>query len=152
TGTEAEETALRSHLQAHLPAYMVPQWLVHLDSLPLTPNGKVDRRKLPDPVPVHTHPAREDEDLSATEQALKNIWEEVLGRSGVRAEDNFFSIGGNSVKVIRLYRLIEEQFPDMLQVHQLFSQPTIRKQAVLVAPAEEEAPAETSSGKNLIEF
>ncbi|MFA0964363.1 amino acid adenylation domain-containing protein [Roseivirga sp. BDSF3-8] len=152
TGHEVDETALRSHLQAHLPGYMVPQWLTHMDSLPLTQNGKIDRRRLPDPAPEHTQVAGEAEELSPVEQSLKESWQEVLGHDAFSAADNFFSVGGNSVKVIRLYRLIDAQYPGMVQVHQLFSHPTIRKQAALVAPVGKEEPMESSAGKNLIEF
>ncbi|WP_213781870.1 phosphopantetheine-binding protein, partial [Caballeronia sp. dw_276] len=95
-GQAPATSALRDHLRASLPEYMVPAHFVMLDALPLTSNGKLDRRALPAP--------DRDVDASAyveprgeTEQALAAIWAEVLGRERVGARDDFFGLGGHSL-------------------------------------------------------
>ncbi|MEI2270902.1 amino acid adenylation domain-containing protein [Sphingobacterium sp. ML3W] len=95
--------ALRAELGELVPSYMVPSRYVELSELPLTSNGKVDRKSLPDP----------DEGLlgtgteyvgarNAVESLLVSIWEEVLGRSGIGIHDNFFILGGDSIKSIQV--------------------------------------------------
>jgi amino acid adenylation domain-containing protein/non-ribosomal peptide synthase protein (TIGR01720 family) len=97
-GRDLDLDAVRSRLVRRLPDYLVPSIFVVLESLPLTPNGKLDRRALPAPVvtesagPAFVPPATE------TEQVLADIWAEVLGVRRVGARDNFFDLGGDSVR------------------------------------------------------
>ncbi|MGC5016901.1 AMP-binding enzyme, partial [Streptosporangium sp. DT93] len=85
---------LRQHLAKQLPTYMVPTVFVTLPELPLTPNGKLDTAALPDPAPrTGEHlPPRTD-----TERWLATTWQELLGVEQVGADDNFFTLGGNSL-------------------------------------------------------
>jgi amino acid adenylation domain-containing protein/non-ribosomal peptide synthase protein (TIGR01720 family) len=93
--------ALRAYLKPMLPEYMVPSAFVLLERLPLTPNGKVDRKGLPAPPAIG--PGREYvAPRTATEQALCEVWQQVLGRERVGIEENFFSIGGDSILSIRV--------------------------------------------------
>ncbi|WP_281360367.1 amino acid adenylation domain-containing protein [Lentzea indica] len=91
---------LRSHLEQSLPDYMVPSAFVLLDSFPLTPNGKLDRSALPDPtgatVSEYVAPRTD------TEQVLAGIWAEVLGVAPVGVEDNFFALGGDSIRSLHV--------------------------------------------------
>ncbi|WP_275290959.1 non-ribosomal peptide synthetase [Amycolatopsis sp. La24] len=87
---------LRAHAAQSLPPYLVPSAIVLLDRMPLSANGKVDRQALPAPpapesAPVRTAPA------TPAEQAVAQAWAEVLGLDTVGAEDNFFSLGGDSI-------------------------------------------------------
>ncbi|EPN00994.1 peptide synthase, partial [Pseudomonas syringae pv. actinidiae ICMP 18804] len=81
--------ALKSHLKASLPDYMVPAHLVILDAMPLTPNGKLDRRALPAP---DISQAQQDYLAPQTEmeQQLATIWADVLKVERVGITDNFF--------------------------------------------------------------
>ncbi|MCX4744333.1 amino acid adenylation domain-containing protein [Kitasatospora sp. NBC_01287] len=96
-------TELRTHLQQHLPDYMVPTTYITLDHLPLTPNGKVDQKALP--APDHHRP-----DLAATytaprtpvERTLATIWSEILGVDPIGVHDNFFELGGDSIISIQV--------------------------------------------------
>jgi len=127
----ALEGELRARLGVSLPAYMVPDAFVSLAALPLTSNGKVDRRALPPPVMPATQsrpPGTE------TERALAGVWKSVLGVDEVGADDNFFSLGGDSIRstqmIARARRLGFE-----FSVRDVLTQPTIAGLARLASPA-----------------
>ncbi|WP_432587792.1 amino acid adenylation domain-containing protein [Streptomyces sp. HD1123-B1] len=91
--------ALRAHLAARLPAYMVPAALMTLDELPLTANGKVDRAALPEPR-LGGGGGREPRD--AKERLLCALIGELLGVERVGPDDGFFELGGDSIVSIQL--------------------------------------------------
>ena len=94
---------LRAFLKDRLPDYMIPHAFVSLDALPLTPNGKVDRKSL---LALEGQRAESERDFVAprtrTEQALAEIWSQVLGAELVSADDNFFQLGGDSILSIQV--------------------------------------------------
>ena len=94
---------LRAHLKAKLPDYMVPSAFVFLDMLPLTSNGKVDHRALlsqdhdvADSKQVYVAPG------NASEQAIADIWVEILAVKRIGVHDNFFELGGHSLLATRV--------------------------------------------------
>ncbi|MBW8687222.1 non-ribosomal peptide synthetase [Chitinophaga rhizophila] len=90
---------LRTHLSETLPEYMIPAAFVHLEHIPLTNNGKADLRALPEPVfsgQAYQAPG------TMQEQLLAGIWEKVLGVSPVGVTDNYFSLGGDSIRSIQI--------------------------------------------------
>jgi amino acid adenylation domain-containing protein/thioester reductase-like protein len=117
---------LRIYLQQRLPDYMLPSAFVILNAFPLTPNGKVDRRALP-------KPATPRGDLEAwfvapktpLEQELAEIWSEVLQVNHIGINDNFFDLGGDSLRLIHLLSQIEIMYPNVLSFSDFFSKPTI---------------------------
>ncbi|MFJ4093921.1 amino acid adenylation domain-containing protein [Kitasatospora sp. NPDC089913] len=95
-----DAAALREHLTGLLPAYLVPDTVVLLDTLPLTLNGKLDTAALPEPAAAAGRPylaPRTD-----AEQLVAQLWQEVLGVSRVGALDDFFELGGDSLLVTRV--------------------------------------------------
>ncbi|MEW5928283.1 MAG: amino acid adenylation domain-containing protein [Gemmatimonadota bacterium] len=95
--------SLRGGLLGRLPEYMVPAAFVVLDALPLTANGKVDRRALPEPDAARPELAGAyAEPRTDAERALARVWGEVLGVERVGARDNFFALGGDSIRSIRV--------------------------------------------------
>lgn len=95
--------SLRQFLQQHLPLAMVPTLYVSLPELPLTPNGKIDRRALPAPTAeVITRGHAFVAPQSTTEQALVDIWTQILGIEVIGIDDNFFNLGGDSIRSLQL--------------------------------------------------
>ncbi|MFC6091036.1 non-ribosomal peptide synthase/polyketide synthase [Saccharothrix lopnurensis] len=92
-----EVAKLREFLGETLPDYLVPSVFVPLDVLPMSPNGKVDRAKLPEPDLSGIGGAEHVPPSGPVQEALAAVWADVLGVPRVGAEDNFFSLGGDSI-------------------------------------------------------
>jgi acyl carrier protein len=125
---------LRRFLQEKLPDYMVPSAFVEMDALPLTPNGKVDRRALPEP--DQTRLKLESAYVAArtpTEQALVDIWKEVLKVEQVGINDNFFELGGHSLLATQLISRIENMFAVEISMRSLFEMPTVAGLSTAIA-------------------
>ena len=95
-----DPAAVRAHLAARLPEFMVPTAVVVLDSFPLTLNGKIDRAALPAPELTGKPAGREPR--TETERVLCDLFAEVLGLDRVGADDSFFELGGDSILSMRL--------------------------------------------------
>jgi amino acid adenylation domain-containing protein len=118
---------LRRSLRASLPEYMVPADFVVLPALPLLPNGKIDRRALPAPSSARPEiGARFVAPATPTEQALAALWREVLGRDHVGVEDNFFDLGGHSLRLGQVHARLQTLFPQPPALVELFEYPTVR--------------------------
>ncbi|HEX8273687.1 MAG TPA: amino acid adenylation domain-containing protein [Longimicrobiaceae bacterium] len=118
------EAGLRAALRARLPEHMVPAAIVPLDALPLTPSGKVDRRALPAPGQVVA--ARDvGAPLTATERAVAEVWEEVLGVPRVGVGDNFFDLGGHSLLLVQVHSRLATLFPGRVAAIDLFEHRTL---------------------------
>ncbi|HET6763277.1 MAG TPA: amino acid adenylation domain-containing protein, partial [Longimicrobiaceae bacterium] len=123
-GASADVAELRGHLKQRLPEHMVPSAFMVLDALPMTPNGKVDRRALPEPevataIDVNVAPA------TPTEQALADIWRDVLGVEHVSRHDDFFELGGHSLLATRVVSRIRQTLEVDLPLRTLFEAPTL---------------------------
>lgn len=129
---DVDQAALRAHLAKELPAYMVPQFLVRIESVPLHPNGKVDVSKLPPPelVSVSTSDLEGD-----GERRLGALWREVLGLPRIGPDDNFFDLGGVSLTASLLVELIEKEYGVELSVLEAFRRPTLRAMASSIEAA-----------------
>ncbi|CDR18215.1 type I polyketide synthase [Streptomyces iranensis] len=114
---------LRPWLAERLPGYMVPAFFVELDQLPLTPNGKIDQNALPDPVMETDTTARPATEL---ERDIIAIWSDVLGHDRIGVNDNFFEIGGNSLRVVRVHTRLEELLGRPLAGAKLFEHFTVK--------------------------
>ena len=96
--------ALRRHLSARLPDYMIPSVFITLEKFPLTPNGKVDRKALPAPSEVEAPaaPRQVVAPRNETEAKLLEIWKQVLGKDDLGVEDDIFELGGDSILIFQI--------------------------------------------------
>jgi amino acid adenylation domain-containing protein len=115
---------LHTRLARVLPTYMVPTSFTALDVLPVTANGKLDRRALPRPE-HHTNRLVGQPPLTTVQQRTARIWEDVLGVAGIALDDDFFSLGGHSLKAVRLLARVREAFGSGPPLRALFETPTL---------------------------
>jgi amino acid adenylation domain-containing protein/non-ribosomal peptide synthase protein (TIGR01720 family) len=129
---ELKEAQLREYLIRELPGYMIPSFFVPLKEFPLLPSGKLNRQAFPEPATVlaeieeqYTAPRNEKE------KRISEIWESVLGRKKIGVHDNFFRIGGDSIKSLQIVsRMTQTGY--RIKVKDLFDCQTIAKLAPLV--------------------
>ncbi|NLD50756.1 MAG: AMP-binding protein, partial [Clostridiaceae bacterium] len=93
---------LREHLLKELPDYMIPSYFVQMDTMPLTSTGKVNRKLLPEPDKTVDAGALYAAPRNEEERKLADIWAKVLGLEKVGIDDEFFMIGGDSIKALRI--------------------------------------------------
>ncbi|MFD9942349.1 amino acid adenylation domain-containing protein, partial [Nonomuraea sp. NPDC059022] len=130
--------ALTAHLRVRLPEHLVPAQYAVLEELPLTPNGKLDRHALPEPrpaaAPVHEPPAGPEE------EAVAQVWAQVLGVGDVGAHDNFFALGGDSIQSLKVVARLRGR-GYRLALERLFTHQTVRELATTLerGPAAESA-------------
>jgi enterobactin synthetase component F len=134
----AELAALRTHLAARLPDYMVPAAFVTLAALPVTANGKLDRAALPAPDFAGTGSRAPQ---SPTEIALAGLFAQQLELTApIAAEDDFFALGGDSLHAVALLLKVREAFGRDPGLGALFAQPTVEGFARLIeAEGEDDA-------------
>jgi amino acid adenylation domain-containing protein/non-ribosomal peptide synthase protein (TIGR01720 family) len=119
---------LRQHLRSRLPESMVPSLFVACSTIPLLPNGKVDRQRLPVPQPerLSDDSSPRIRSLSRIEQTIREIWRDVLRREDVGVDENFFDIGGHSLRMVRVHGRLQDVYGPALTLLDLFEHPTIR--------------------------
>lgn len=126
-------SALRSHLEERLPAYMAPSAFVRIEKFPLTVNGKLDRAALPKPGkdrPDLAIPYTKPRSLS--EKNLADIWSQILGIDRIGIHDNFFDLGGDSLRSIKVRALAAERGLSF-SIQQIFQNPTIAELAEVIS-------------------
>ncbi len=120
---------LREHLQGKLPDYMLPSCFMKIDKIPLTATGKINRKALPAPSGMIKTGRAYEPPQSALEKTLVSIWQEVLELDQIGVKDNFFEIGGHSVKAITLAARMEKALGKAMGLADIFKYPTIRELA-----------------------
>lgn len=119
---------LRTHLQEHLPPYMIPSIFVFLEKLPLSTNGKVARNLLPNPIDRDIADKQEnDGPRNPVEEVVLGLWTNGLGLENFGIHTNFFELGGESLAATRLISEIRKLFQCELGVRTLFENPTVAK-------------------------
>jgi len=123
---EVTEEVLRSFLREHVPSYMIPAVFVWMEALPLTSNGKLDRRALPAPSHQRTELQQAYEPAStALQEQLVQIWQEVLDRETIGIQDNFFDLGGHSLKATQVMSRVQQVLGVKVPLRSVFEEPTI---------------------------
>ena len=144
-GEAVPAASLRAFLQERLPGHMVPAAFVTLPALPLTRHGKLDRAALPAPGLDAVSAAPFAPPETPVERAVAASWEEVLGLPQVGLDDDFFALGGDSIRAIQVRARAEER-----RVHftlqDLFRFPTVRALARAAVPTGEDRAAAPAAG------
>ncbi len=125
---------LRQHLSTALPPVMLPAHYVLLPQLPLNPNGKLDRSRLPAPV---AGPASANVSAPRTplEQLLTTVWQDVLDQPTIGIHDNFFMLGGHSLRATQVVARLRDRLNYDVPVRWLFEHPTVAALAAALAAA-----------------
>jgi amino acid adenylation domain-containing protein len=143
-GNELDADKLRTYLSGKLPDYMVPSFIVFLETIPLTSSGKIDRKSLPKPDSM-----REKNTIIAPsnemEQQLLNLWRTLLGSDAISIHDNFFDIGGNSLLAINLANSISKVFTIPFNTLMVFEFPNIKDQGKFLSGNDSGKLSQTSS-------
>ncbi|MDQ0273986.1 non-ribosomal peptide synthetase component F/acyl carrier protein, partial [Cytobacillus purgationiresistens] len=115
---------IKAQLLTKLPGYMVPTQFLMLEELPLTANGKLDRKALPKP---DLQALRHEAPRTPTEIGLAQIWSEVLDIERPGIDDDFFTLGGHSLKATIIVGKIKKIFKKHLSLTDFFENSTIRQ-------------------------
>lgn len=126
-----DQDAVHRYLSHHLPAYMLPSHYVCIDKMPLSGNGKVDRSALPSikAAAEVQSPHASTPPKPGAETELAAIWAELLERDDIAREDDFFSLGGDSLLATRLGALLRTRMQVDLPLRILFEAPVLSNQA-----------------------
>jgi amino acid adenylation domain-containing protein len=122
------EQDLRQYLVSYLPGYMVPAFCVKINKIPLTSNGKIDEKALPLPESM-TGIGNYEEPTTTLEKNLVAIWQEVLEVKRIGVSDDFFLLGGDSIKAIRICNKIQKTLGETVEITTLFEALTIKELA-----------------------
>ncbi|NOQ24718.1 MAG: amino acid adenylation domain-containing protein [Bacteroidales bacterium] len=137
---------IKEHLSKSLPDYMIPIYFVKIDSIPFTESGKVNRRALPEPeiLASEDYIAPRDE----TERILVDIYQKVLNVERIGINDNFFMIGGDSIKAIQISSNAQE-LGLKLEIKDMFVHPRISELKDIVTKIDRIIPQDTIEGEVL---
>ncbi len=138
TDTSVGIDELQRVMREQLPAYMIPSAVVVLEGLPMTPNGKLDRRGLPAPsrqLGMYRGPRTPEE------QALCEMFAEVLGLERVGVDEDFFALGGHSLIATRLVSRVRSVLGVEVPVRALFEAPSVSALACELNPSSAVRPA-----------
>lgn len=131
-GEGVSKNNFKDYLQNILPGYMIPQYYVEVPFIPLSPNGKTDKEALPY---IDANAETNNGYISPKgriEKTLALIWEDVLGVENISAIDDFFNLGGHSIKLGQLINKISERLQVTVSFEKLFEYSVLKNQAELI--------------------
>jgi acyl carrier protein len=135
---ENVKAELREYLSKVLPDYMIPSYFETMEKIPLTPNGKVNRNALPEPEPQLTNHFLAPR--NKTEEKLVEIWAEVLSleKEKISITENFFNLGGHSLKATLMIAKIHKEFQVKLPLTQVFKTPNPESLSAIIKDLKKE--------------
>lgn len=127
TDSDVNDRFLKQKLKEHLPDYMIPTYWKRMTNMPLTVNGKLDLKKLAT-LPLEQRKSEPQiENANQLQKDVLSLWQEVLAHDDISLDDNFFDVGGHSLKMIHLKVKLEEKLAlAETSMATLFKYPTIR--------------------------
>ncbi|OBA07768.1 non-ribosomal peptide synthetase, partial [Bacillus subtilis] len=136
SGDDSLNTAqLKRHLLNKLPAYMIPAYFVQLEKMPITANGKIDRKALPAPEGNRLTGTEYAAPETLIEKHLAEIWKNILALSDPGIKDNFFDVGGHSLKVLQVIHQINASMGIKMHYQAVYDFPTIETMARAIQAA-----------------
>ena len=135
------ETEIRDFFRKYQPSYIVPSRFIQVAEMPLTTNGKVNRiqlLKLIQPKTKENNKIQKISPKNEIEEKIIEIWQEVLKREVSSLDDNFYDLGGNSLKLIRLINEYYKVFNIKLNMKTLFSNATLASHADIITSSVKE--------------
>jgi amino acid adenylation domain-containing protein len=130
TREELNTSDLRRGLKKQLPEYMIPSYFIHIEEIPFTTNGKLDIKSLPAPGGEVKTGVYYEEARNEMETQLVEIWKEILNQDKIGIHDDFFVLGGHSIKAIKMIYEIQRKLNVKLELTEVFVEPTIAQLAV----------------------
>lgn len=133
-GAMPDNAAMKVHLAAQLPEYMLPQHFVQLAVMPLLPNGKVDRKALPAPEAPKPSGTAGAAPRGEVEQAVATIMQALLKLPDpLGVDDDFFAMGGHSLLAARVIAQVNKQLGTQLTLRALFEAPTVARLSAAIS-------------------
>ncbi len=129
---EVEPFELRSFLKRSLPDYMIPSFFVDMEKLPLTPNGKIDRKALPEVDGSVGICVEYVAPSNVIQEKLVEIWQDVLGIERIGIHDNFFDLGGHSLKATKVVSRIDKDLDVDIALRDIFESQTIEALSLVI--------------------
>lgn len=126
-GSTLSAADIKAALAEKLPSYFVPKWICQLDEMPIAPTGKINRKAMVSMPHVERHTEQPDRVMpeTETERVLYDAWKQILQHDDFGVEDSFFSIGGDSLRVIHVLVILKPHYPQ-LKIADFFAEKTIR--------------------------
>lgn len=117
------EQNIKKYLSEFLPDYMVPNVFIHLKTMPLTVNGKIDRQALSQLVEEKNKLSKIENEYEAY---IANLWGKLLKvKNCIDRDDNFFSLGGNSLLIYKILNEVRNTFGVSLKPKDIFDNLTV---------------------------
>jgi amino acid adenylation domain-containing protein len=147
------EEELKGYVRERLGRAMQPESYVRMEQMPLTPNGKIDRKALPEPAESEKRTTRKfvpprDE----IEFAVTRIWEQELGVAPVGVFDDFFDLGGHSLKAVSLTSQLQKKFGISLPIRSLLENPSVQSISQVIRQLTGRSEAASGGGGCLVQL
>jgi amino acid adenylation domain-containing protein len=145
-------SSLKDRVSRQLPDYMMPASFIKMDEFPLLPNGKINRKVL---LTIKDTQMESEINYEApkpgTEETVAAIWQKILQKDTVSANVNFFNIGGNSLKLVKVFRELSKLYPGRLTLTELFKYSTIQAISEYLDSPDETAVVQAGSTESVVE-
>ncbi|MCR4567045.1 MAG: non-ribosomal peptide synthetase [Pseudobutyrivibrio sp.] len=126
TNTDIEAQTLKTNIEAFLPSYMIPEKIMFYDRFPVTVSGKVDISELSLKAEEETQDDHIDEtNLNEVSSTLIEIWQQLLNRNNIKVTDRFFDIGGHSLLLFKMMKMIERDLKVNVSITDIMTYNTI---------------------------
>ncbi|MGN4561912.1 amino acid adenylation domain-containing protein [Bacillus cereus group sp. MYBK5-2] len=136
---EIDTESIREALSHGLPKYMIPTYFIQLMQMPLTPNGKINRKALPAVEESKLTNNKYVKPRTEIEEQLVNIWKSILGDFKIGIKDNFFDIGGHSLRATTLVSKIRKELKVDIKLREVFQYSTIEQMEKLIVGRKQHA-------------